>query len=158
MLIQFTVGIDNIFLLLLNLGKDIPGSGLGLPRPVKARNAAGKQLASLLQLRFLRIHFTDTRGNPGAIFPPEIQIPPRRQAKSAIGVPWAGRSRCRIGQRERAHQAFCRHFLTFNIRRKIQLWAIGSNSGLRLCFRERNTLPGNLHIRGIRYRFRNKRI
>ncbi len=70
MLIEFTIGPDDVFLLTFDLREHVTHRGLGLPVPVQPRDAAGEQLAGLLQLRFLRIHFTDAGLNVGAVFTP----------------------------------------------------------------------------------------
>ena len=116
MLIQFAVGCNNRVLLVLNLREDIPHRGLGLPRPVKTCDAAGKQLPGLLKLRFLRVYPANSGFNPCTIFPPQIEIPARAQTKSTVGVPRSGGSRRRIGYRKGPHQPFGRHFLPFSIR------------------------------------------
>ena len=70
MLIKLTIGTDDIFLLPFDLREHVTHRGLGLPVPVQPRDAAGEQLAGLLQLRFLRIHLTDAGLNLGAVFTP----------------------------------------------------------------------------------------
>ena len=114
-LIKLAVGTDDIFLLVFNLRENLPHRGLGLPLPVKPRDAAGQQLTRLLHLGFLGVDLADAGFNLRAVFAPQIEIPARCQAKCSVGVPRPGRTRGRIGNGERSHQPFRRHFLPFRI-------------------------------------------
>ena len=158
MLVQFAVGADYVVLLMFDLRENLPRGGLSLPLPVEPRHAAGQQLAGLLQLRFLRIHFANPGLDPGAIFPPQIELPASGQAEGAVGVPRPGGACSRVGKGKRPHQPFGGHFLAFRIGGKINLRTVSGHCGFGLGFGKRNALAGNLHIRCIAQRFRNQPV
>ncbi|MNL67238.1 hypothetical protein D3C87_1918030 [compost metagenome] len=88
------------------MGEHITDGGLRLPLPVQTRHAAGEQLPGLFHLRFLRVDFANACLDLRAVFPPQIQIPARGQAKSTVGVPRPCSARRWIGEGKRTHQPF----------------------------------------------------
>ena len=156
MLIKLPIGTDDIFLLPFDLREHVTHRGLGLPVPVQPRDAAGEQLAGLLQLRFCAFTLPMRASIWARFYPinPDPNPPSDQRCRWYTGpvVPAAG-SVSANGPINPSADIFCRST-------SAEKSSCGPSAATAAfaCASAGDTLTGNLHIRRIRQRFVDQRV